>query len=207
MAGYLLKEGGLISVSLEELSQRYRRTKQMVAMHYALSSSARRKARLAELVLVAASVVFLMTTFADDQLFQALGLDSQLSRVVLGLASAGAFFCSLALMIVDWAGTSARHHDAGDRFGEVLLRFRQERLPDKTWPEEIRDELSAAYEQVNSMTPSIPDEKFNSLKVRYLTKKKISALASENPGAPHILLWVLVKVRGAKSAVFGGRRG
>ena len=102
MAGYLYKEGGLISVSHEELSQRYRRTKQMVAMHYALSSSARRKATLAKLVLVAASVIFLVTTFADDQLFRVLGLEAQLSRVVLGLASAGAFFCSLTLMIVDW---------------------------------------------------------------------------------------------------------
>lgn len=201
MGDDILAEGQKIAVSNDEVFRRYRLTKQAVAMHYAYSARANLYARVAELVLVAASVVFLVTTFADDNLYEVLGLDARISRVVLGIASALAFFGSMALLIVDWAGTAALHRAAGEKFGELLMKFRQSRLDDKTWPDEIADQLCEGYEVASSNSVSIPDKKFNSLKAQYLTKKEVSALASRHPGAPLFVLRLIVRLRASRSAL------
>ena len=172
----------------------------MVAMHFAYSDRSKVKARIAELTLVGASVVFLTTTFADSQLYATLGLDADVARVILGIASAAAFFCSIALVIVDWAGTAALHREAAKKFSSLVLRFRQNRLDSNTWPDEIADELSAEYESVSASTVGIPDRKFVALKTAYLRKKKVSELASEHPGAPLFILKLLVHGTGIRSA-------
>ncbi len=169
-------------------------------MHRALADRAKLKARSAELVLVGTSVIFLATTFSDDRLFKVLDLDPAISSVVLGIASAAAFFCSIAILLIDWAGAAALHNEAGDQFSRLLMKFRQCRLADDTWPSEIAEELSAAYEQASASSVSIPDKSFNSMKVQYLTKKEVSALASRHPGAPLLLLKLIVRFRASRSA-------
>lgn len=169
-------------------------------MHCALADRARLRARVAELTLVGTSVIFLATTFADNQLYEVLSLDPTPSRIVLGIASAAAFFCSIAILLIDWAGTAALHKEAGNQFGRLLMKFRQNRLDDETWPAEIAADLCKEYEQASANSVSIPDKKFNSLKVHYLTKKEVSALASRHPGAPLFILRMIVRIRASRSA-------
>ena len=53
--------------------------------------------------------------------------------------------------------------------------------------------------------PDRPDNKFNSLKVRYLLKVEISKLAQTFPGAPRFLLWIVVRVRGSYAVIRSGK--
>lgn len=192
-------EGRKIAVSQQEILRQYRLTKQMVSMHHAIADSCSFKAESAKLILLGSSLIFLVTSFADKSLFESLGLDPAISKLMIRIASAVAFFSSTALLIVDWSGTAARHRDSANRFAGLLMKLRDSRDDNGLWPSAQLEQLSAAYQQVNENSATIPDKKFNSLKIRYLVKKKVSTLASRHPGAPHLLVWLWVKWRGARS--------
>ena len=174
-------------------------------MHHTLRDAFHLRSRTAEISLLAASVVFLITTFASADFYQTLGLPSDLAIVVLGLASALAFIFSLALLLMDWRGEAARHGDAAKRWSEVLGLFRDTRSDNGDWPDNRGEELSAAYADAARNSVVIPDNKFNSLKVRYLLKVEISKLAQTFPGAPRFLLWIVVRVRGSYAVIRSGK--
>ena len=173
-------------------------------MHFSLRDRYHFRSKIAEISLLAASVVFLITTFASTDLYQTLRVPADLSRVVLGLASAIAFIFSLALLVIDWKGGAARHQDATKYWSEVVGRFRDTRLESGDWPEEVSDELSAGYASASQRSVAIPDKKFNSLKIQYLSKIEVSKLAQEYPGAPGFLLWIIVRFKGSYAAIRQG---
>ena len=74
-----------------------------------------------------------------------------------------------------------------------MVLFRDARQEDGTWPIGLESKLSTAYADVCKNSVVIPDKKFNALKVQYLTKVEISKMASKYLGAPHFLLWILVR--------------
>lgn len=206
MGGDVLNGDGLIDVTQQELQRQYRVLKQSVAMHFSLAGSAHRKAVFSELTLLAASVIFLTTTFAGPEFFLLFRPDETSTKMILGTASAIAFFSSTALLIVDWAGTSARHKDAAGRLSALLLTFREKRDENNNWPDSIADDLSTEYQRVNDVVVAIPDNKFNALKSRYLTKVEVSKLSSEYPGAPLFLLWSIIRIKASFDAILG-RKG
>ena len=59
---------------------------------------------------------------------------------------------------------------------------------------EETEKLSLAYSDAAQNTVDIPDKKFNQLKNRYLIKKEISRMMSENPGAPRFILWIKLRL-------------
>lgn len=199
MGGDARFEGRKIAVSQQEILRQCRLAKQMVSMHHAIADSYRLKAQSAKLILLGSSVIFLVTSFADKSLFESLGLNPSTSKLIVKIASAVAFFSSTALLIIDWSGTAARHRDSANRFSGLLMKLRGSRDDSGLWPSSQLEELSAAYQQVNENCAMIPDKKFNSLKIKYLMKKEVSALATKHPGAPHLLLWLWVKWHGARS--------
>lgn len=194
-----VREGREIAPSSKELERQYRLARQTLAMHHALRDSLKRKARAAESVLLVASVVFCATTFAGDDLYQFIGVDTDRSGLVLGLASVSAFAAALLSMVFDWKGDTARHQDAAERWSEVVRLFRESRSEDGTWSDDAATRLSAAYWEASKNTTPIPDKRFNGLKAAYLAKIEVSKTIDKYPGAPGILIWLLVCVRGARN--------
>lgn len=172
-------------------------------MHHSLRDYYRRRTTFTEIILLTASVIFLLTTFADSDFYNLLGLQADFSKLILGLASAAAFLSSLILLLLDWPGKAASHKDSAERWFMVLALFRDTHLEDGTWPMALASKLSTAYADVCKNSVDIPDKKFNALKVQYLTKVEISKIASKYPGAPHFLLWILVKFSATNKAVRG----
>jgi len=179
---------------MNEIDRQYRLIKQMLDMHHSLKNHYRRCSLFAEVLLLSASIVFLLTTFADENFYQFLGLTPQSGKIILGLASAIAFLMSLILIILDWPGKTARHKDSAKQWHSLLSEFRDCRLNDKKWPDDQVERLMIAYNAVCDSSASIPDNKFNSLKSRYLAKVEISKLASINPGVPAIILSIVVRI-------------
>jgi hypothetical protein len=203
LSGRLCLEGKKIATSFQELDRQYRLIKQTVAIHYILRDRYHSWAVHTEIVILAASVIFLLTTFADENLYNFLGIGNDLSKLILGLASAVTFFLSLILIVLDWPGKAASHKDSAERWFSVLVSFRDARLGDGTWPLGMANSLSAEYANVCKNSVGIPDKKFNALKVQYLTKVEISKLSDKYPGAPSFLLWILVKYSAITKAISG----
>lgn len=206
MASNVRKER-VIAVSLEELKRQYRLAKQTIAMHYSLRDRYVFRARFAEISLLASSVVFLVTTFAAERVYVTLGLPIDLSRILLGIASAAAFAFSLALLVIDWRGAAARHQDATAQWWKVIAKFRDTQLDDGNWPIEISDELSAAYSDAGRNSIAIPDKKFNVLKSEYQTKVAVSKMLETYPGAPIMLIRILVRFRSSNAVIKGSDQG
>ena len=170
-------------------------------MHHSLRDYYRRRATLAEIILLTASVIFLLTTFADSNFYNLLGLPTDSSKLILGLASAAAFLSSLILLLLDWPGKAASHKDSAERWFVVLALFRDARLEDGAWPMDLASKLSTAYSDVCKNSVNIPDNKFNALKVQYLTKVEISKMANKYPGAPNSILYILVRFSAINKAI------
>jgi len=201
MESYVWRDRKITTTSAQELDRQYGLIKQTLAMHHSLRDDYRRRATFTEIILLTASVIFLLTTFADPSFYKLLGLPTDLSKLILGLASAAAFLSSLILLLLDWPGKAASHADSAERWFVVLALFRDARLEDGAWPMDLASKLSTAYSDVCKNTVDIPDKKFNALKVQYLTKVEISKMASKCPGAPYFLLWILVRTSAIKKVI------
>lgn len=170
-------------------------------MHHALKDRYSARARAAEVVLLVASVAFCATTFAPDSLFTGFGVSAQVSQVSLGIASVAAFAAALALLVIDWKGWAARHTDAAAKWSSVVSRFREHQGEDGSWPVGAAEELHRAYWEAAHNCVDVPDKKFNALKATYLLKVEISKRVQAHPGAPRVLLWLLVRVSDTARAI------
>jgi hypothetical protein len=192
-----------IATSTHELNRQYDLIRQTLAMHHSLRDYYRRLTTFTEIILLTASVIFLLTTFADSNFYNLLGLPTDLSKLILGLASAATFLSSLILLLLDWPGKAASHKDSAERWFSVLVLFRNERLEDGTWSRDLEkvSKLNVAYSGVCKNSVDIPDKKFNALKVQYLTKVEISKMASKYPGVPYLILWIFVRSSAIKKVI------
>jgi hypothetical protein len=176
-------------------------------MHTILRDRYKRLGLILDLLLLAASVIFAVTTFARDELFVQLGFSPDKLRYLLGLASVAAFFASLVAMIVDWKGKAVRHQDAVQRLTSVVAQFRKCRQDDGTWPPSGRDELHHAYWEAMANTVEVPARSFISLKAKHLRKVELSKLLDSRPGCPILILRVIIGVRSIFKARTNNNQG
>ena len=71
----------------DELERQYRVLRQTLSMHAALRDQYARRAKIAEIMLILCSVVFVATTFAADDVFLTFGVAPRAGRIALGVAS------------------------------------------------------------------------------------------------------------------------
>ena len=137
----------------------------------------------------------------EDELFQWIGLQSTAARYGLGVASIAAFAASLVLLLIDWRGWAARHDDAAIRWSTVVALFREAQAETGEWPSDKGAQLHQSYWGASKNSVDVPDKMFNRLKAKYLMKREISKRVQASPGAPRILLWLLVRLAGTAKAV------
>ncbi len=190
-----------VSDQNSELDRKYRLAKQFTSMHFSLRDSYRSLSTASEIILLIASTVFLSTTFADAHLFEIFGLEPQYVRVTLGIASVITFICSLMLLLMRWPEKAVQHKEAAQQWSNTLALFRETRKEDKMWPIESLQKLSDLYAATSDSVTAIPDKKFNNLKAQYLLKVEVSKLLSKYPGAPRLLLYLLVRLSGIYRAM------
>lgn len=184
-----------------ELDRKYRLAKQFTSMHFSLRDCYRRLSTASEIILLIASTVFLSTTFADSHLFEFFGLVPQYMKMALGIASVITFICSLTLLLLRWPEKAVQHKEAAQKWSNTLALFRDARKEDKSWPVESHQKLNDLYATTSDNTTAIPDKKFNNLKAQYLLKVEVSKLLSTYPGAPRLLLYLLVRLSGTYRAL------
>ena len=182
-------------ISAKEIDRQYRVARQTLGIHGLLRDRLALKSRIAQIVLLLASVIFCAATFAADDLYRTLGLSPATAHIGLGLASILAFAFSVTLLVVNWKEAWADHREAARRWSHVVQTFRTLRDDDRAWPENARDQLNAEYWEAARTTVVIPENRFNSLKRRYLRKVAISEMSSTYPACPTILLALMLRTR------------
>jgi hypothetical protein len=187
--------------SARETERQYRVLQQTLSAHAALRDGYSAKAKAAEIVLLVCATIFCATTFAGEGVYADLGVSAQTGRLVLGVASVLAFGASLAILVIDWRGSAARHGDAAQKWTAALEEFRRRRLGDGSWPEEERLALNAAYWEADTNSVSIPEKSFNRLKARHLRKVEVSKLLSKYPGCPRPVLVLMIHARDTRMAL------
>lgn len=187
--------------SEKETERQYRVLRQTLSAHAALRDEYTAKAKFTEILLLVSAAIFCATTFAGDSFYSGLGLSPRTGGMVVGIASVLAFASSLALLVVDWKGSAARHSDAADNWTSALEEFRRLRQDDGSWPEEARVALSVTYWEEDKNSTEIPEKRFNQLKARYLRKVEVSKLISEYPGCPRLILALIVYARDSGKAL------
>lgn len=195
------------SPSQQEIGRQDRVLKQTIEMHALLRSRYRRRARAAEIILLAGAVLFVATTFGSEDFFAELRIAPAIGATILRIASIMAFFASLVLLVLDWNGRAALHDNAVKRLSHVLKLFREAKRDDGTWEDTNLAALLRDYWSTSDDVEPIPPNKFNELKSKYLIKKEISILKSRYPGCPRIIFWLCVVGGDTWRAMRQGRQG
>ncbi len=186
----------------QELDRKYRVLRQTLGIHSILRDKFALRAKLVESILLVCSVIFCATTFANDELYQTLGIDAARGKVVLGITSVAAFAAALILLFVDWKGRSEKHWQGAERWSKVLALYRDAWHSDGTWETEKVDQLNKAYWDADEHTVPLPSGcAFSSLKSKFLLGVEISKLKSRYPGCPKLILGLIIRFAGTYKAI------
>ena len=189
-----------------ELDRKYRVLRQTLGMHAILRDRYHVWARVAEVILLACSVVFCAATFATDDVYQFLGVAPSAGRIILGFASIIAFAASLVQMLLNPKGVSERHGEAVRIWSSALSEFR-EAWSDAGWQADRKEELAQAYWKADEAATPIPSgNAFNSLKSKYLIGVEVSKMKSRYPGCPRFVLWMILRCTGTYRAIADSSR-
>lgn len=183
-----------------ETARQYRVTRQMVDMHARLRDDYHRKALVIDLIILAGSVVFAVTTFATDQTFRELSISPAVAVNVLRGVSVALFFASVAALRVDWKGLEGRHDEAVRRLAKLVTSYREERDDTGLWPGAVASDLSRQFSETTTSIIPIPPRRFGSLKARYLRAKEVSKILDSRPGYPYVLAHIVVRLRAIRES-------
>ena len=182
-------------LSEKETERQYRVLQQTLSAHAALRDRYTVKAKTAEVVLLICAVIFCATTFVGDAFYADLGISPQAGKLGVEFASVLAFASSLAILVVNWKGSAARHDEAAEKWVSALEEFRKRRRADGSWSGEDRAALNATYWEAARNSTAIPERSFNRLKARHLRKVEVSKLISKYPGCPRVVLMLMIRAR------------
>ncbi len=179
-----------------EIDRQYRVTRQTIDAHSFLRERYLCLATLTHISLLACSVIFCATTFAQDDLYRWIGFEPASAKYFRGVASVVSFGISLVLLVLDFKGKAALHGAALERWTRALTEFRQVQPNEgQEWPTKHRKRLHRAYWTADKESVKIPNAAFASLKGRHLRKVEISKFKSRYPGCPRLVLWAWIRCR------------
>ena len=191
------------NVSSMELERQYRVLQQTLSIHSVLRDKYKHKANIVDATLLVASVVFCTTTFASDDLYLKLGLLPSESRFILGIASIIAFAASLLLLFSGWREKAVQHREAVEKWSSVLEEFRCKRDDSGSWHDADGTFLAGLYWEASRNTVTIPANRFNALKSKYLRRVEVSKMLSKYPGCPRFVCWTMITCKSVLNAVQG----
>lgn len=186
----------------QELDRKYRVLRQTLGIHSILRDRFALRAKVVESTLLVCSVIFCATTFANDELYQVLGIGIAQGKVVLGITSVTAFAASLILLFVDWKGQAEKHSQAAERWSKVLALYRDAWHSDGTWEHAKIKRLNEAYWDADERTVPLPSgAAFAKLKSTFLIGVEISKMKSRYPGCPRLILGLIIRLAGTYKAI------
>ena len=189
------------AASARETNRQYRVLQQTMSVHAALRDGYGIRAKATEIALLICAAIFCAVTFAGEGLYADLSVGARTGRLVLGIASVLAFAASLAILVVDWKGSAARHGEAAEKWTAVLEEFRGRRLGIVSWLVEERVAPNAVYRNAGRYSVGIPEKTFNRLNAWHLRKVEVSKLLSKYPGCPRPILSLTVRMLDTKKAL------
>ena len=181
-----------------ELTRQYRVARQLASMHAVLHDRYRARSRRSEVVLLVSSVLIACMSFASEAMLADVGISPQTGRRCVALLSVAALVASLCLLVLDWSGSAVRHALARDAWSDLSIRFRILRTGRRTWQPDHANELATRYGEVSKTTVGVPEAQFIALKRRHLQKVELSKFSDENPWCPHLVLRLVLAVRGVR---------
>ena len=159
----------------------------MLTSHSILQERYKLWACILDVVLVVASVLLLVTAFADPEMLKVLKISPSFAIIIERFSSVVVFIVSLIMLRVDWSGKAVSHGKARDS----LIRLKGETnavlLDDSVSKEKLEKHSQLCSVTLGELCP-IPERQFNKLKAKHLKKKELSKLISEYPGCPYYFL-------------------
>lgn len=193
----------------DENDRQYRVIDQMATMHASMRDRYSRRALLMNTTQIGLSLFLCVSAFVVDEIFASLGLDAARARLVLGLAAACMLIVAITEFRVDWRGREFGHANAVRELSELKARYRKAWQKRDTIVPGGVETLTAEYERVMAITPSVPERQFLRLKGQHEFKRLLSQEVSRNPGVP---VWITrlrlrFSVNGGSNSTAAGRRG
>jgi len=178
---------------MAELERQKRVMSMMITAHSVLRDKYLSLSSIFENILLIASVILNALVFIDAQfILKTINISEESQRLITGIASIIVFAISVVLLQVKWKEKAEGHANASNKLFSLL----QECKSVLSLPENDEKNLKVLdfhkkYSDIFETLVKIPDNKFNSLKLKHNRKVELSKLIDKYPGS---LLWIL-KIR------------
>lgn len=177
----------------------------MLTMHSSVRDRMERRAFWLNTTLIASSLFLTLFVFVGDDLLRTLGLDTAMTRFVLGLVAVLVLICSITEYRVDWRSVAGRHAEAVSRLATLKAKYRKSFTETGGIDAEKNAILTSEYDFVMNSLLAIPDRWFNALKAEHEFKRLLSERISRFPNTPRWFLKLQLRIEGIREALHLGR--
>lgn len=176
-----------------EIERQKRVIDMMLTMHSILKYRYLHLSSIFENTLIVSSVILNALVFVDNKYISSISHISEDNlKFIIGAASIIVFAISIVLIQVKWKEKAENHSKAGIHLFSLVQTCREILgMDDGEDKAKATKEFNSEYTQVMNLIVKIPDNKFNSLKLKHRKKIELSKLIDKHPGS----LLVILKIK------------
>lgn len=190
--------------SRRENERQYRVLNQMLTAHSTLRDRFARRSKALRICLFCSAIAVSGFAFADEKLFQHVGMTPEAVKLAVGVTSLFVLALSVVELLVGWERTAALHEEATRRLSALKLRYRQAHTKYGGKNVRVNEGLTKEWGRLNENLPSINDQQFLRLKHRHQIKRQLSELAEQNRQVPYLFLVLYFYASGIWRTIKGG---
>lgn len=175
---------------MEEFNRQKKVIDMMITSHSVLRDRYLFLTAFFENALLVISAILNSFVFIDEAyILKMTSISTDAQKMIIGITSILVFAISVVLLQVKWKERASQHASASRSLFLLLQEHRaingMEELEDK---KKLVVDFNLKYAQTTENIVSIPDSKFNELKLRHKRKVELSKLIDKHPGS---FLWIL----------------
>jgi hypothetical protein len=174
-------------MEIKEMKRLDRVIDMMRTMHSIMRDRYKYISLLVDLTILSVSVILCATVFIDPEILKKLGIDTNFSKILLGISSILIFLLSLFQLKVNWK----QKIESYERSVEILCNLKNECNISLNPSEPInKEEIQIQYKKIGetlATLPKIPDRYFPKLKAKHKRKIELSKLIDKRLESPYWL--------------------
>ncbi|GHU80703.1 hypothetical protein FACS189468_1220 [Spirochaetia bacterium] len=187
------------NIILKDLEKSKKIIDMMATMHSVLSNKYRILSFILDALLIIFSLILLSCVFIDPALLNNIGVDANISRIIIGAATILVTCMSFFPYILDWKGKKNDHDQAFTTLINLKSKWRIFLLDKNNHTNDDAIKLEEEKSLILQHLIIIDDSKFNKLKKKHYMKVYISRMTSNYPAIPIFLIKIWLFIRDIKS--------
>lgn len=176
----------------DELDRKYRVINMMITMHSIMYHRYKTKSLIGKIFFLITAIILNVFIFFDYSYLSFFNVKEDNIRNIVAISSFIIFLFSIIFMLVAWAKISEKHKLGMNQLSRLLNELRGIMTIEDDEELSLKVNLfNELYNQTFETIPTIPDNKFNSLKSKHYKKVELSKFIDNHKGKHFLVIRIL----------------